>query len=223
MTNRGSFDIGYLGSLDHKASRKQLKMIFNKNIARSIFISIYPHFGIDGNEQFYIDFIDSNIFRSKFKAQEDALELSIKINTFKNEYINAVRQIIYSRRPPWMKLLALDWLFNFFQNIQRDVFFEINKYSKENNRQNILLQVQSYLNLLLLGDGDEIIDDLLKALSLSDDPAVFYRVLYGLNRTYLLVEETSGYILSIIKNNNYLSKNQKHELNYLIYENIRIG
>lgn len=201
-------------NIEHKFSSAELESIFNKNIDRSIFISSYPHFGDDGNEYFYINFIDSNIFRNKFKAQEDALELSIKIKIFKKEYLSVVRQIIYSRRSAWMKLLALDWLFNFYSDIPRDVFFEINNYTAKSG-QDILVQVQSLLNLLLIEECNGKIYDLLITLSCSKDAAAFYRVLYGLKRTYLSDEKINGSILSIINDNDYLSKSQKDELRNL--------
>lgn len=192
----------------------ELPSIFKSNLKRSMFISDYPFFDSDGNKDFYIDFIDNNISTRKYKIQEDAIELSIRIEVFKDQYLSVVNEIIHSRRNNWIKLLALDWLFIFYKEISNDVFIDLNEYSWK-SVQDDLIKIQCVLNLLLQEITDEYYERLIQILVNSKDSAVFYRLLNSTPEIPLFFKSNSdrpAEVLSIIETNIYLSISQKDEL-----------
>jgi len=83
---------------ENKVSIEELKIIFKSNIDRTIFIVDYPYFHSDGNADFYNDFINENILSTRYKLQEDAIELSIAIHYFRMTYLEIISKIVYSRR-----------------------------------------------------------------------------------------------------------------------------
>lgn len=198
--------------LKHVVSKEQLSVIFKCSIDRSLFISGYPHFGTDGNNDFYVDFIDTNISKSKFKVQEDSIELSIVTNTFKPRYLDTIRQIIYSRRNEWIKLLCMDWLFVFFSFIPPEVFIEVNEYALKNNKYE-LVRIQSLLNSYLQNKNIDLIKRLMLDIKDSKHPTAFYRFVNGLNcidKENLKMLKVD--VLDVIKKNSALSASQKTEL-----------
>ena len=196
--------------LEHRVSKEELQVIFKSNIDRSIFITDYPYFEDDGNTDFYIDFVNENIVNSKYKIQEDAIELSIVIHNFKMAYLDVISYIIYSRRGWWIKLLCLDWLINFFDDVPSQTFLELNEYlTKSNNKR---LKIQGMLNLLLLNRNAKLVTKLLRLLSKSNDHVLFYRVVSYKNIRKILTKEMIENIVDIIRTNTGLSQSQKSEL-----------
>jgi hypothetical protein len=196
--------------LEHRVSKEELQAIFKSDIDRSIFITDYPYFEDDKSTDFYIDFINENIVNSKYKIQEDAIELSIAIHYFKMTYLDVISSIIYSRRGWWIKLLCLDWLANFFDDVPSQTFFELNKYLTKSNNER--LKIQGMLNLLLLNKNPKLVEKLLILLKKSNDHVLFYRVVNYKNIDEILTKEMIKNIVDIIRTNTGLSQSQKSEL-----------
>jgi len=196
--------------LERKVSKEELQVIFKRNIDRSIFIADYPYFNNDGNRDFYVDFICKNINNSKYKLQEDAIELSITIHNFNLMYLDTIGKIVYSRRGWWIKLLCLDWLYNFTDDIPLQTFYELNGYLTKSNNER--LKIQGILNLLLLDKNNKLIKKLLILLHKSDDHIVFYRLINYENLTKIFTMTELKYVAEIIKTKTSLSSTQKSEI-----------
>src|ERR1700744_1757950 len=111
-----------------KVSLNELEKIFKNNDSRSSFIHSYQHFNNDGNDEYYRNFIDSNIAGKKYKYQEDAIELSLAMGLFHLTYLDVISKIIYSRRTSWIKLLCLDWLNYFVKQIKPGTYTDLNLF-----------------------------------------------------------------------------------------------
>lgn len=156
----------------------QLEKIFKTHSRRSFFLSDYEYFGTDDNENFYANFINKSIDETRSKRQEDAIELSIILRYYEEKYLNAISHIIKSRRTDWIKLLSLDWLFNFYKEVPRDKFIDLNHriINKSNSE---ILKVQVIMNLILAKKRFKIEEEitLLSLLSKTSDHALYYRIL----------------------------------------------
>ncbi|MDP9080832.1 MAG: hypothetical protein M3O71_25725 [Bacteroidota bacterium] len=200
--------------LEHKVSKNELITIFKRNLDRSIFIGEYPYFGSDGNEVFYEAFIESNILKHKFKVQEDAIELSVRLNIYKVLFLREIKKIVYSRRQGIINLVCLDWLFYFFQDIPKDEFIEINEHVSKHSTSD-LLKVQSVLNILLFKPDIQLIKNLISYFTESDDPSVFYRLINSLDTNQLakrFTNETINSIKEIVLSKHAISKDQRNEI-----------
>lgn len=188
----------------------QLEKVFKTHTDRSLFISEYKHFGEDGNEDFYTSFINKSINEARSKRQEDAIELSIALHYYRDSYVSAITQIIKSRRCEWMKLLCLDWLFNFYKEVPKKVFIDLNDWiiSKANTD---ILKLQAVINLILADQnfdiGKRYLSDLLCSTS---DHALFYRVINVLNNDSMsrLKSQMKAMTLSSLETNGNLTERQ---------------
>jgi hypothetical protein len=206
--------MNYLNYTERKVSEEALVEIFKSHIDRNIFISEYPYFGMDGNDSFYKEFIDKYIASTKYKAQEDAIELSIAAKTFRSDYFDVIKSIIYSRRNDEIKLSCCDWLFCFFKHLSQNTFLEINEYLLEKTKDEFV-KVQCMLNLFLLNNNYPIIENLSPYLNETNYPSIFYRVINGLNSISLsekISKEIRKGIGALIAANTILTENQKPEL-----------
>jgi hypothetical protein len=206
--------------LEQKVSNNALNKIFRKNIDRSIFIGEYPYFTSDGNDLFYEEFIEHSILKHGFKVQEDAIELSIRLNIFKVPFLVEIKKILYSRRQELIKLVCLDWLFYFFREIPENEFIEINEYMYRHSKHDLLI-VQSILNMLLCKPNSQLISDLTFCFAESNDPAVFYRLINNLDSNQLAKEftsETMAIIKEIVISKLTISKKQKNEIFKKLFE-----
>jgi hypothetical protein len=158
----------------------QVIKVFNDSDKRSRFIWLYEFFHVDGLQDFYTQFVEDNLDNSKRKLQEDAIELSIKIKIFKPKYLKVICNIIHSRRNKWIKILALDWLFNFSEEISRNYFADINLHALRFSNNSGLLRAQSIVNLFLVIDSTMVHEELNLLLTTSNDPAIFYRIVNAL-------------------------------------------
>ncbi|MEO6522666.1 MAG: hypothetical protein ABIN91_13365 [Mucilaginibacter sp.] len=201
--------------LDYEVSKLDLPKLFKNSFNRSLFIAEYLHFGNDDNADFYIQYIDENIDSRKIKAQEDALELSIASGIFKPLYFEIVKKIINSKRSDWIKLLCVDWLFSFYNHLKKTDFIEINEYLLKTNTSE-LIKTQSILNLLLYKNNEQLILTLLfERIHLAKDSTVYYRLVNGLNSTYLtdkVSKKIKQDINRLIETSSHLTDNQKNEL-----------
>jgi len=208
----------YMEYLHHKVSNENLLLIFKDSEERSIFIHTYPYFGDDNNNEFYQAFINANILSKNAKKQEDAIELSLVTAYFKPLYLEVIAFIIYSRKTFWIKLLCLDWLFEFSGMIPGETYRSLNIHASKAN--NELLKLQSLANLLLSGQSEDLTKQLSKLLTHSKNPAVFYRLAHGL--TDVLVNNISKKAIEefipMINENAYLTEKQKIELAKIYYE-----
>jgi len=197
----------------NKVTKEELNKLFKNNTNKDIFISEYPFFGSDDNTAFYIDFINDNILNNSVKLKEQAIELSIAVGIFKPSYINAIKEIVYSRRGAWIKLTCLDWLFNFFNRIPEDVYLEMNNYLAQSN--NELLKIQSLININLADNHESIFNELIDFCQKCKDSAVFYRLVRALSildaRKRITTQEISK-THDVINRTPYLSSSQRWEL-----------
>ena len=200
--------------LEHKVSKDDIIKIFKKNIDRNIFIGNYLFFGSDENDNFYKELIERNISKHGFKIQEDMIELSILLKFFNQSFLNEIRKIIYSRRKGLIKLVCLDWLYCFYQDISEAEFISINEYILMNSTYD-LLKVQSILNILLLRSDNKLIDDLIMCFTETSDSAVFYRFINGLDTRQLsakFANETLNDVKMIVKSKIEISIDQRNEI-----------
>lgn len=207
-----------LNYIENKVSEEELYGIFKSSIDRNIFISEYSYFGMDGNDVFYKEFIDKYIYSSKRKFQEDAIELSIATGTFKIQYLDVIKAIIYSKRNDGIKLTCCDWLSYFFKDLPKSTFLEINEYLLKRTEYD-LTKVQCMLNLFLLNNNYPIIENLSLYLKEVKYATVFYRIINGLNfinLTEKISVEIKNGIVNLIDINTILSEDQKHELTELL-------
>lgn len=157
--------------------KSQLNKTFKSHLDRSLFISSYEKFGKDNYNDFYIDFIDTSITVNNSRVQEDALELSIALHVYKSEYLEIVSQIIKSRRSAWIKLLCLDWLFNFYLETPPSVFIELN-YAVLKTANLEVIRIQGLINLILREQAlDNFKSELTIIFSNTCDSAVYHRMI----------------------------------------------
>jgi hypothetical protein len=200
---------------EHRCSKEQLHAIFENDTDRSIFINNYAYFFDDENSEFYLAFINENITSLKYKNQEDALELSIAIHYFELTHLDVVRNIIYSNRLWWIKLLCLDWLVNFADEIPLQTFFELNE--RITGSTNELLKIQSMLNILLFKTDNQLIKSILKLVKKSKEHIVFYRFASYKRLDKVFTIEQIRQVLGIIETTVALSDRQKVEISKSIW------
>ncbi|RZK10386.1 MAG: hypothetical protein EOO43_20330 [Flavobacterium sp.] len=180
-----------------RVSKEDLDKIFKSSLERELFISEYPFIKSDDNMDYYVHFIDSNIFNRKYLLQEHAIEMSIAVSVFKSLYLDAIKKILFSRRNDWIKLLALDWIFNFRDLIPEDEYVNINNQYLS-GKANELIRVQAILNLIMFSPNYCNFLSLYQLLSLSEDPASFYRVVNSLDAITLPIEEIRDVRISLL-------------------------
>lgn len=191
-----------------------LKKIFNSNIQRSSFISEYNGSQDDSNNIFYERYIDQWIcYGRKFRFQEDAIELSIKLHLYKTEYFSCIKAVLYSRRTDWIKLLCADWLFNFAADISTDEYSTVNIHLLKNTSDD-LIKAQCILNLMLRNKANEFMKDFIAIITNNRDASVYYRAIACLGNQQLknYKKELRGELLKNIKENSFLEQSQKTEL-----------
>ena len=198
---------------EDKISKRELEKTFKNYDKRATFIFNYPHFGADGNDAYYIDFIDTNITNRKYKLQEDAIELSLATNNFNLKYLDTVSKIIYSRRTIWIKLLCLDWLNYFILNVPREIYADLNRFANKSDDE--MLKLQSILNLVQLTPNRELLEESLEILKRTSVPTLFYRYLNCINDNHVLTMlpgDITQKIHELINSKPIFGKGQKDEL-----------
>ncbi|MFC0517984.1 hypothetical protein ACFFGT_27470 [Mucilaginibacter angelicae] len=198
---------------DHNISGAELTTIFNDALDRSAFIWDYRGFRADGNDEFYIAFIDEHINSDSSGAFEDAVELSIAMDYFKLPHLHIIEKGLSSKLDEDAKLLCLDWLYSFFEQVPKPDFERLNKYVLQNNKSE-LINVQALLNLLLMKNDEQLITSLKTIMGKAALPAVFYRLINVLDDECF--DEIKALVLPdiklIIEKSGALTVQQKDEL-----------
>ncbi len=196
-------------------SREELTRLFKRPGDRGRFIWYYKNFGIDGNDEFYLNFINDHINSNLTRAREDAMELTMALSVFKSDHLNVITQIIHSSRNMDLKLLCLDWLFNFFESVPQADFEALNLYALHKCKGE-LLSVQAILNLLLLKNDEQLVNKLKTCISQTAIPSVCYRVFNKLEDAIFdnMPEITKKAILDTIQKSTALNSGQKADLVY---------
>lgn len=203
-----------LDNLDEILNIEALSKLFKNSLDRSIFISEYMCFGNDGNDVFYEDFIEKHIYNNRSKAQEDSIELTISLNYYNENHFSIIKAIIYSRRSEWLKLLCLDWIFNFKKNLPLSEFEIVNHYILNRSNEE-LVRTQALLNLLLVEQNIEIFSKLRDNITDAKYGTIYYRILNFLKSKSVnqkVINEISHEVILIINSNNKLEESQKQEL-----------
>jgi len=208
-----------------KVSKNELERIFKDYYKRSTFISEYPHFGNDNNDDFYLDFINAYITSKKYKMQEDAIELSLATNHFDMMYLDVVSKIIHSGRASWIKLLCLDWLNYFVLNIPAEEYTNLNYFAKMNSDD--FLKLQSILNLVQLNPKPELLEESFEILKDTNSPTLYYRYLNAItntdnNFTTVLPNVFTEKLRILLNKSEVINENQKADLQVklLIYSTL---
>lgn len=205
--------INSLEYLSKKIKYNELPKIFKRSLDRELFISEYCHFGLDGNNKFYKDFVETYIYNNRSKLQIDAIELSISINYYKKEHLHVIENIIFSKRNEWIKLLCADWIFNFRKMIPSDKSLVINRHLFQSTT-NELIQIQSLLNLLDNSEGN-VVESLKQYFNRIEDVASYYRVINVLKSETLtkpLVIIINNILLELVNDNIKLAKTVRIEI-----------
>jgi len=193
---------------------KQLSKIFKSSIDRSLFISGYKHFGRDGNDDFYKNFVEMHIYKNKSKAQEDCIELEIALKYYNYKHLSIIKNIILSRRSNWLKLLCLDWAFNFHQSIPPTEFLEINDYIVQNNDVQLLI-IQAILNIFLINVSTSLFSILKSSMQNARFGAQYYRIIAFIENNNLekkVSNDIRREIKLAIQSNKILGNSQKADL-----------
>jgi len=193
---------------------KQLSKIFKSSIDRSLFIFGYEHFGRDGNDDFYKNFVEMHIYKNKSKAQEDCIELAIALKYYNYKHLLIIKNIILSRRSDWLKLLCLDWAFNFHQSIPPTEFLEINDDIVQNNDVQLLI-IQAILNIFLIHVSTSLFSILKSSMQNVRFGAPYYRIIAFIENN-ILEKKVSDDIRRetelAIQSNKILGNSQKADL-----------
>jgi len=208
-----------------KVSKNELVRIFKDYSKRSTFISEYPHFGNDNNDDFYVDFINTYITGKKYKMQEDAIELSLTTDHFDMMYLDVVSKIIHSGRTSWIKLLCLDWLNYFVLDIPAEEYTNLNYFAKRSSDE--FLKLQSILNLIQLNPKPELLEESFEILKNTTSPALYYRYLNNItdtdnNFTTILSIDFTEKLGLLLNKSEVINENQKADLQVklLIYSTL---
>ncbi len=198
-----------------KYDRSEITKIFEKKSQRRDFISEYEYWLIDDHHDLYVKFIDEFIVAINVDKQEDAIEVSIRADIFKNEYLSQIEAIIYSKKGYWIKLASLDWLWHFSNKIDKGKFTTLNSVFLHERNPHELNKIQALLNLLKIDINEDLLDDLFGCLQAAKISASFYRALiyyHEIPYNNISKSEIKSKLQLIIDQSMTLSTAQKREL-----------